>query len=127
MDDSYAEDTPMQEVYGDWFSTRVRLVSRLGEDRFTHCMDCVHVFLAGDWDAAFQRALELGRSHEEEYRNEAGDSVRWVLAEVISLDRVRSESLDGAEVYSEIMEVEPSGANRPPQLTPELSQPTQTI
>jgi hypothetical protein len=127
MDDSYAEDTPMQEVYGDWFSTRVRLVSRLGEDRFTHWMDCVHVFLASDWDDAFHRALELGRSHEEEYPNEAGDSVRWVLAEVISLDRVRSESLDGAEVYSKITEVEPSGANCPPLLTPELSQPTQTI
>ncbi len=90
-------------------------------------MDCVHVFRAGDWDAAFRRALELGRLHEEEYQNEAGEAVRWVLAEVISLDRVRSASLDGAEVYSEITEVEPSGSNRPTLVSPELSEPTQTI
>jgi hypothetical protein len=116
----------MHPDHGNWFSARVRLVSLVGEQRASHWMDCVHVFRANDWEAAFQRALELGRSHQEQYRNDSGTSVRWTLAEIVSLDMLGTDVLDGAEVYSEIREAEQSEGERV-RIAPELSQPTQTL
>jgi hypothetical protein len=89
-------------------------------------MECVHVFRADNWDTAFQRALELGRAHEEEYTNEAGFPVRWVLTEVVSLDLLQTDNLDGAEVYSEITELH-LGEGVPAEVAPERSEPTQTL
>ena len=111
---------------GSWFSARVRLVAFAEGRGATHQMECIHVFRGADWDAAFQRALELGRSHEEEYVNADGALVRWRLAEVVSLDMLRSDDLDGAEVYSEISDI-PPGGERSAEIAPERSQPTQTL
>lgn len=96
----------MTDHASSWFSTRVRLVAVVEGRAASHQMECVHVFRASEWDSAFQRALELGRSHEEEYTNDAGRVVRWTLAEVVSLDLLKADDLDGAEVYSEMTEVE---------------------
>ncbi|MCP4681494.1 MAG: DUF4288 domain-containing protein [Desulfobacterales bacterium] len=91
-------------------------------------MDSVYVFLEGDFDGAMRRAIHLGRSEEEECMNKYGERVRWRLKEVISLEIIRSESLDGAEVYSEPVDLEP-GEIIPFDQTfnPEDSDPTQTI
>ena len=91
-----------------WFSTKIRLVVLVEPEGATHYADSVYIFKVDDvekwddlWSLAFQRALKLGRQQQEEYRNPDGDRVRWKLKEVISLDIIRSDSLDGVEVYSE--------------------------
>ena len=111
-----------------WFSARVRLVCLIENEGATRYMDNVYVFLGRDFDGAMQRAIDLGRSEEEEYMNKYGERVRWRLKEVISLDMIRSESLDGAEVYSEPVDLEP-GEIIPFDQTfnPEDLEPTQTI
>ena len=116
----------MSDNAGSWFSTRVRLVAVVEGRGASHQMECVHVFRATEWESAFQRALELGRSHEEGYTNEAGNAVRWTLTDVVSLDLLRTDDLDGAEVYSEMTEVDP-GNDPPLERSPERSQPTQTL
>lgn len=117
-----------------WFSTKVRLavlVEPKGADGY---MDSVYIFRQGDvedwtvlWSRAFQRALELGRQQEQEYLNPDSQRVRWRLKEIISLDIVRAESLDGAEVYSEPADLA-SGDSIPfdAVFAPERSVPTQT-
>lgn len=109
-----------------WFSTRLRLLAVTGDCTVSFQMECVHVFRSADWGAAFERALELGRGHEHEYPNETGSPVQWRMDAVLTLDLITSDVLDGAEVYSEINEVDPP-MYPPPQFAPERSTPTQTI
>ena len=82
-----------------WFSASVRLavlIKGLGLDTFTQS---VVVFRAADRDAAFARALALGRALETTYANGDGEEVRWRLAEIVTLDQLKRDDLDGAEVY----------------------------
>jgi hypothetical protein len=56
---------------------------------------------ATDPDAAYERALQLGRDAEHEYKNEAGERVHWQflgLAELAEIDD--AELRDGSEVLS---------------------------
>lgn len=111
-----------------WFSAKVRSICLLevrGADRY---MDSVHVFRASDWDQAMRKAVALGRAHEQEYTNEEGHRVRWRLKEVVSLDLIPDNRLDGAEVYSEFVPVPPMEYARfDAEFQPEESHPTQTI
>lgn len=112
----------------EWFSTKVRLVCLVEDTGALHYMDSVYIFRAEDFSTAFQRALELGRNQEEEYVNTDDKRVIWKFKEVISLDIIRKETLDGAEVYSE-----PGNLSSDEifafdvEFHPEQSQPTQTI
>jgi len=109
-----------------WFSAKLRyaiLIEPTGLHRYS---DSVFVFKSTDFEAAFRRALQIGREQEEEYLNSDGNRVRWKLASVISLDGLQ-ELIDGAEVYSE--PVPANGAEIPfdHQFRPEESTPTQTV
>lgn len=65
----------------------------------------MHVFRADGFEEAFGRALELGRvRHEMDYLNGYGQSVRWRLDRILTLDELR-EDLDGAEVFSTLSDV----------------------
>jgi len=91
-------------------------------------MDSVVIFQAEDWEPAFESALSLGRKMERTYRNVDGEQVAWRLIEIVSLDWIEAGDLNGAEVYSEPVPIEPG--NEIPfdaVLTPEESEPTQTI
>jgi hypothetical protein len=91
-------------------------------------MDNVYVFEAHEFDDAFQRALQIGRAAEEEFVNADKHRVRWRLKEVVSLDLIRSSSLDGAEVYSDPVELQPGTTYEfDTVFHPEQSSPTQTI
>lgn len=88
----------------NFYSARLSLVVLVddGQPRKTHTWDEVVVtFRARDFEHAFVRALELGRSHETEYLNADGQRVRWALVEVENLDLV-GRRVDGAEVASRL-------------------------
>ena len=91
-------------------------------------MDSVHIFKAKDFKNAFKTALKIGKGHEEEYKNGYGEEVRWRFKEIISLDIIQEENLDGAEIYSEPVDI-PSHENFgfDAIFTPDKSDPTQTI
>lgn len=42
--------------------------------------------------------MEIGRNREESYANGEGDRVVWRFAEVVTVDELRADDLDGAEV-----------------------------
>ena len=111
-----------------WFSAKIRfvcLIDRTGTDVYN---DSVLLFRAEDWEDAFQRAIQLGREEEEEYFNDSGERVRWRLKEVIFLNIILKDSLDGVEVHSEWVDV-PKGEVLPFETVfhPEESDPQQTF
>lgn len=111
-----------------WYSARVQLVAIVEPGRANSVMDSIHVFRASDWDDALRRAVALGRGHEQEYVNADGDRVQWRLREVLSLDLIRADDIDGAEVHSAISDVTADDAlSLATELHPERSRPAQTI
>src|SRR5690242_2065383 len=111
----------------DWFSTKVRLICLIESQGADLYMDSVYVFRSQDWATAFQRAIELGKQQEKEYLNADNCQVRWRLKEIISLDWLFAQSLDGAEVYSESVAVGAGDSIRfDTAFEPEKSTPIQT-
>ncbi len=112
-----------------WFSSKIRLiclVEGLGGLRY---MDSIFLFQSPNFDSAFLKAIELGKKQEEEYKNSDNLLVKWKLKEIISLDTIQQNSLDGAEVYSEPVELhkDTPSYNFLQEFSPEESNPTQTI
>ena len=111
-----------------WFSTKLRfaiMLDQLGADTLN---DCVFMLKAADFEAAFERAVSIGFASEEEYQNSEGQIVRWKFTEIISLDVIQSEDLDGCEVYSEPTHL--SSRDMIPfefEFNPRASKPLQTI
>jgi hypothetical protein len=112
----------------DWYSAQLRfvvMVESIGGDFFN---DQVYLFKAKDFPDALERALSIGRAAEREYRNSNGELVCWRLMNVVSLDVLRTQELDGAEICANTIRLEPS--ERIPwgtTFTPEASKPIQTI
>jgi hypothetical protein len=125
MFDSDASQWSMQM---NWFSTKIRVALLIEDAGLVSYMDSVHVFQAKDFDEAKQRALELGRGHEEEYLNSDQQRVRWRFKEIVSLDLLGSELSNGCEVYSEPVKLG-SDEHLPFDVNfdPQFSRPTQTI
>lgn len=111
-----------------WFSTKVRLVCLIASMGAVRYMDVVYVFRGTDFQTAFKRAVELGKCQEKSYHNADGKEVVWKLVEILSLDLVQAESLDGAEVYSEPVDLAAGESyDFDTEFHPERSAPTQTI
>lgn len=110
-----------------WFSTKIRLACIIDQKGLKRFMDSIYVFRGTDFDDAFQKALDIGRSQEKSYLNDAAELVVWRLKEIISLDLIGPQSLDGAEVYSEPVELTLSDFPGNNAFRPEESHPTQTL
>jgi uncharacterized protein DUF4288 len=111
-----------------WYSSMIRRAVVIEGETPIMYMDSLLLFRAANWDDAFQRALNLGRSRERQYLNGKNQSVAWKLSRIISLDELGSELIDGIEVYSG--PADPTGDEHPshsPTFAPERSTPTQTL
>jgi hypothetical protein len=87
--------------------------------------ESIRIFLSEGLDRARNRAEELGRAAEHEYRNEYGELVRWTFVSVLDVqDLCAFELQDGAEVFSVLFRhpppPEPTAA--PPPATPALAE-----
>ena len=86
----------------DFYSARLLFIILIAAGpgrRRNHYDDSVIVFRAKDYDHAFERALELGRKRESDYKNDDGQRVRWLLVKIWNLDRI-GPKVDGKEVAS---------------------------
>jgi hypothetical protein len=110
-----------------WFSTRLRFAIIIESQGLVRYSDSVYLLSAADFDSAFQRALVIGQKNQRQYENADRQQVVWKFAEVLALDVIRADSLDGAEVYSEpVPAVDPSWTINQ-AFHPEASRPTQTV
>ena len=86
----------------DFYSARLLFIILVADGpgrKRNHYDNSVVVFRARDFDHAFERALELGRGRETDYKNDKGQRVRWSLVKVFNLDWV-GRTVDGKEVAS---------------------------
>ena len=60
----------------------------------------VRLIKASDAEAAYERALFVGRSEEHSYRNASGQEVRWKFLGLHDLVELEKEPQDGSELYS---------------------------
>lgn len=112
---------------GRWFSSRLQfgvIVETIGLLEYS---DSLYLFQSSDFEAAFQKALEIGYRNERSYRNGEGQRVVQKVAEVVSLDMIRSESLEAAEMYSEPIPGSDATLGIDHTFHPERSLPNQTV
>src|SRR5260221_3558516 len=86
----------------DFYSARLLFIILVADGagrRRNHYDESVVVFRAKDFGFAFNRALQLGRARETDYKNDKGQRVRWALVEIRNLDCV-GPKVDGKEVAS---------------------------
>jgi hypothetical protein len=113
---------------GGWYSAKLRKICLVEGKGATMAMVTVCVFRASDFSDAFVRVVKLGRSTEEEYRNEAGRLVRWRLKEVVTLDVLPGEELDGVEVNADLADLRPEeSVSFESEFRPEDSKPDQSL
>jgi len=88
----------------DFYSARLLFIILVADGpgrKRNHYDESVIVFRARDFGHAFKRALELGRKHETDYKNDKGQKVRWSLVSILNLDYV-GRKVDGKEVASSL-------------------------
>ena len=86
----------------DFYSARLLYISLVADGpgkKRNHYDETVIVFRAKDHSDAFERALQIGRSHETDYLNDKQQRVRWTLTEIIAIDWV-GRTVNGMEVSS---------------------------
>ena len=110
----------------NWYSSKIRLACLIQGVGLTRYMDSVVLFRAKDFKGAMKRALEFGKRQEEEYLNAEKELVRWRFKEVVSLDIIEHDDLDGVEVHSDFIDSDEQ-VDFNVEFTPEKSKPTQTI
>ena len=87
----------------NYFSIRISIIclvdeSQIPEDGYTQDIQ-IYIVKAGDFDEAFKKAIEIGKSEEQDYINEFGNKVKWVFKEVEAITRL-GDSVLGIEISS---------------------------
>jgi hypothetical protein len=111
-----------------WYSAKLRFVVLLEAAGAERLYESVIIFRARGFDDAHARAVGSGRGMEKDYAGGTGERVRWRLVEIVTLDVVQADSLDGAEIHCislPLTEGESFGFDQ--IFEPEKSKPHQTI
>jgi len=87
----------------NWYAAKLRFVILLETTGSEDASDSIYLLRSHSLDAAFARALEIGRAAESEYLGGTGERVRWRLKEIVTLDLLQATELDGIEVHSQFM------------------------
>jgi len=91
----------------DYYSARLLVVILINDGKpkkKNRYDESIIVFKAKDYNHAFERALEIGRTQETTYKNsigENGQDVRWALVAVTEI-RCIGKKIDGVEVISKL-------------------------
>lgn len=107
-----------------WASTRLRMARMVHPHGCEALVDHVVLFYAPSFPK-LTLVLDIGRMLERDLgREEAGHPlVKWQLVEVLTLDVLRNQDPDGAEVYSEF--IDGKGSSFGSTFQPETSTPLQ--
>ena len=73
----------------------------------------VKVLRASTHEAAYQRALELGKEENHSYKNSTGEKVFWRFAGLGNLEVLQDKEIsDGTEIYSRLQRGDPKSEIR---------------
>ena len=115
-------EQPADTVDMMWASTRLRMARMVHPHGCEALVDHVVLFYA-PYFPKLSLVLEIGRALEQELGREEVDAsrVEWRLVQVLTLDVLRNQNPDGAEVYSEF--VDGKGRSFGMSFQPEASAP----
>jgi hypothetical protein len=88
-----------------WYVAEVIVQCRVGRvsKRKTLYDRQIKVLRASTDDAAYERALELGRAENHSYKNSAGETVVWEFIGLGNLESLREKRIsDGTEIHSRL-------------------------
>jgi len=86
----------------EYYSARLLVLCLIDDGKPINDCTCDYpfiIFKAKNEEAAFNKAIEIGKKQETIYKNEQGNDVRWVLAEVEEIWSL-GKDIDGIEVGS---------------------------
>ena len=73
----------------------------------------IKVLRASTHEAAYQRALKLGKEENHSYKNSSGEKVFWQFAGLGNLEMLQDKKIsDGTEVYSRLQRGNPKSEIR---------------
>jgi hypothetical protein len=104
-----------------WYVAEVIVRCRVGKHsrRKTLYDRQIKVLRATTDEAAYERALELGKAENHSYKNSAGESVFWEFVGLGNLEALHEKRIsDGTEIHSRLEKGRPeSGVRRKRDLT----------
>lgn len=69
------------------------------------CDEQIRILRAPDEDAAFKKALQLGKDQEHSYENSEGEVIKWEFIGMENVEELVGDSVeDGTEIRSRIFE-----------------------
>lgn len=88
-----------------WYTARIRFVSHTDNRVTTDALweDSLRLVYAESEVDARQRAEDIGKNAQHEYKNESGEVVSWHYVSVLEVfDLCESELVEGTEVFSRL-------------------------
>jgi hypothetical protein len=82
-----------------WYAAKLRFIILLETTGSEDAIDSIYLLRSNSFEAAFARALEIGRAAETEHLGGTGERVRWRLKEIVTLDALQAADVDGVEVH----------------------------
>jgi len=106
-----------------WYSAELRFCTVTSADGKVSEEDSIFLVRAEEFEEAFQKFLALGRRREESYKNMYGHDVRVRFVEILTINEVFHDTLDGAEVWCESRDAEDPNFTIDTPLDPAASKP----
>ena len=67
------------------------------------CIEQIHAIRASDREMAYEKAMAIGKEHEQIYKNSLGQDVSWTFVGLEDLQELLSKSIrDGTEVWGRV-------------------------
>jgi len=93
-----------------WYVAEIIVRCRIGKSSKSKSLydRQVKVLRASTHEAAYQRALELGKEENQSYKNSAGQKVFWKFVGLGDLEELHDENIiDGTEIFSRLQRGDP--------------------
>jgi hypothetical protein len=90
----------------NWYAATLIIRIRVGdrEQREWTCDEQIHILCAPDDEAAYEKALQLGKQEELSYLNSEGETVYWEFLGLEDLAEMWGSPTDGAEIRSHLFD-----------------------
>jgi len=92
-----------------WWCATILMCSTVRDEEagLLVCDEQIRVIKAVDFDAAFERAISVGKDQEHSYENMYGQVVKWEFLGLRELKEISDETIgDGTEITSKILKVD---------------------
>jgi hypothetical protein len=93
-----------------WYVAEIVVCCRIGKSSKSELLydRQIKVLRAATHEAAYQRALKLGREENHSYKNSAGEKVFWRFVGLGNLEMLQDEDIvDGTEIFSRLQRGSP--------------------